>query len=306
MKINGNELKMKTKGKTTLFLTFMLISSIFINFSIGVKGDWGISDDDCSTHHGITRHYGRYIKTPNITLDGIESQGESWNQEDVHEYRIPMTNHYESNMHFKSYMFIKYIYDNSSLYLKARWNDSTPIDRQDQIFFCWNINCSNFTVSQFLESGAMKTVENGSRVDSWTWIRLSQNNGSQMNMFDGGYGFDGWLDIEESNDPTISFTSGISINNEGYYQVELYRSLTTNEPDVDIQFEHNNTYRFSTGMGDSIGSNEHAISWTYELDLSNTIDPTFTNYLPIGIGISSFVILFSIGVIFTLIYKMKH
>ena len=273
---------------------------------MNIKGDWGASEDDCSTNHGITRQYGRYIKSPNITIDGIESKDESWNQEDVYEYKIPVANNYYSSMRFKSYMFIKYIYDDVNLYIKARWNDSTPIDRQDQLFFCWNINCTNFTVSQFLESGAMKTVENGSRVDSWTWMRRTQKSGSQINMFDGSYGYDGWLNIEESNDPILSFTSGIWTNNEGYYQVELYRSLTTNEPDVDIQFEHNNTYRFSTGVGDSIGSNEHAISWTYELDLTNSIDQSFIDYLPIGIGIASGVIVFSIGMIFILIYKIKH
>ncbi len=297
---------MNKKMKTKLFLTLMLISSVFTNSQIEIIGDWGRSDDDCSTNHGITRQYGRYIKSPNITIDGIESPSESWNQEDVYEYRIPMANNYYSNMHFKSYMFIKYIYDDVNLYIKARWNDSTPIDRQDQLFLCWDINCTNFTVSQFLESGAMKTVEKGSRVDCWTWIRLSQKNGSQMNMFDGAYGNEGWLDIEESNDPIISFTSGIWINNEGYYQVELCRSFTTNEPNVDIQFEHNNTYRFSTGIGDSIGSSEHAISWTYELDLTNSIDPSFIDYIPIGIGIASGVIIFSIGMIFIFIYKIKY
>ena len=297
---------MKKKNLTKLFLTLVLISSVFTSSQMNIKGDWGVSEDDCSTNHGITRQYGRYIKSPNITIDGIESKDESWNQEDVYEYKIPMANNYYSSMRFKSYMFIKYIYDDVNLYIKARWNDSTPIDRQDQLFFCWNINCTNFTVSQFLASGAMKTVENGSRVDSWTWMRRTQKSGSQINMFDGGYGYDGWLNIEESNDPILSFTSGIWTNNEGYYQVELYRSLTTNEPDVDIQFEHNNTYRFSTGVGDSIGSNEHAISWTYELDLTNSIDQSFIDYLPIGIGIASGVIIFSIGIIFILIYKIKH
>ena len=297
---------MKKKGNSTLFLTFVLILSIFTHVQVVSKGDWGVSDDDCSTHHGITRHYGRYIKSPNITIDGIESYGESWNQQDVYEYKIPMANNYNSNMRLKSYMFIKYIYDDSNLYIKARWNDSTPIDRQDQLFLCWNINCSNFTVSQFLESGAMKTNENGTRVDSWTWIRLSQNNGSQMNMFDTVYGYDGWLEIEKSNDPTISFTSGIWKNNEGYYQIELNRSFITDEPDFDVQFEHNKTYRFSTGIGDSIGSDKHAISWTYELDLTNSIDPTFKDYMPYGITIISCVIGFSIGLIFILIYKLKN
>jgi len=294
------------KSKSSLFLTLLLISSIIFNFPLQVKGDWGISDSDCSINHGITQHYGRYIKSPNITIDGIESYNESWNQQDVHEYKIPMANNYDSNMRIKSYMFIKYIYDDSNLYIKARWNDSTPINRQDQLFLCWNMNCTDFTVSQFLESGAMQTSENGTRVDSWTWIRLSQTNGSQMNMFDTVYGNEGWLDIEQSNDPTISFTSGIWANNEGYYQIELNRSFITDEPDYDVQFEHNNTYRFSTGIGDSIGSVEHAISWTYELDLTNSLDPRFKDYLPYGIAISSCIIAFSIGIIIILIYRLKN
>ena len=301
---------MKIKRRTTIFIISVLISSIITNFYliVNVNGDWGRSNEDCSTHHGINRHYARYIKSVNISVDGIESLGESWSQQDVYEYRIPMANNYNSNMRFKSYMFIKYIYDDENLYIKARWNDSTPIDRQDQLFFCWNINCSNFTVSQFLESGTMKTVENGSRVDSWTWIRLNQNNGSQVNMFDNCYGNDGWLNREELKDPIISFTSGFWGNNEGYYQVELYRSLTTNELDVDAQFEKNNIYRFSTGIGDSIGSNEHAISWTYELDLTNSTDPIFSkpDYIPIGIGISAGIILFSLSFIFILVFKIKQ
>ena len=297
---------MKYKLAKTIILTLTLSSLLIVNFQGSVKGDWGRSNEDCSSYHGITRHYGRYIESPNITIDGIFSPDESWNNPDVYEYIIPMANHYESTMRFKSYMHIKYIYDETSLYILACWNDSTPINRQDQLFICWNINCSNFTVSQFLESNAMKTTENGTRVDTWTWMKLSQANGTQTNMFDGSYGSDGWLDIEENNDPIISYISGTWINNSGHYQVEIKRSLLTDEPDIDVQFEHNNTYRFSTGVGDSIGSNEHAISWTYELDLTNSTEPIVIDYLPIGIGIASGIIIFSIGMIFILIYKIKH
>lgn len=70
---------MNKKLKTKLFLTLMLISLVFTNSQNEIKGDWGRSDDDCSTNHGITRHYERYVKNANITVYGIELQGESWN-----------------------------------------------------------------------------------------------------------------------------------------------------------------------------------------------------------------------------------
>ena len=235
-----------------------------------IKGDWG--EGDCSSYHGITYHYARYIENPEIVFDGIANQSESWNRSDVYEYTIPMVNRIDSSMRFKSYMRIKYIYDDTNLYILARWNDSSPIDRLDQLYFCWNMNCTNFTVNMFLDKNAMVTNEEGARVDCWKWLRLGNANGSSFNLIDECYDSEDWIDGDDYRDPIAFYTSGIGRDGKGYYQVELKRSLLTNEKNVDIQFKVNTSIRFSTGVGDGTGSNEHAVSWTHELDLNNGTD----------------------------------
>ncbi|WP_371804207.1 hypothetical protein [Candidatus Lokiarchaeum ossiferum] len=255
---------------------FSILMSLFILSSMQtpIKGDWG--QGDCSHYHGITYHYARYIENPEIIFDGIANQSESWNRSDVYEYTIPMVNRIDSSMRFKSYMHIKYIYDDVNLYILARWNDSSPIDRLDQLYFCWNMNCTNFTVSMFLDKNAMVTNEEGARVDCWKWLRLGSSNGSIFNLVDECYDSEDWIDGEENRDPIAFYTSGIEKDGKGYYQVELKRSLLTNEKNVDVQFKANTSIRFSTGVGDGMGSNEHAVSWTHELDLNNGTD-SFNN-----------------------------
>jgi hypothetical protein len=251
---------------------------IFTSIQSPVKADWGYGD--CRSYHGITNHYGRYINNPQINFDGIVDETESWNRIDVYDYIIPMVNYYESSMRFKSYMHIKYIYDDTNLYILARWNDSTPVDRLDQLYFCWNMNCSNFTVNMFLNTNAMKTNEEGARVDCWKWLRLAQSNGSSFNLADDCYDSDDWIHEEENRETIASYTSGFGNDGMGYYQVEMKRPLLTNEKDVDVQFHNNSSVRFSTGVGDGMGSIEHAVSWTYQLYLTNATDPNINTTDP--------------------------
>jgi hypothetical protein len=240
-------------------------------------GYWGEGNNDCITEHGITHHYATYNPLSNIIIDGIDDES-AWNAPDVYEYTIPMSNERSSPYFFVSYMYVKYIYDNSNLYIRAIWND-TSLDIHDMALFCWNINCSNYSSLMFAETNAMRTTSPGERVDSWQFVSNFRANGSTNFLLDASFDDEGWLP-DDNREVIFGFTYGTWRDGQSnHYQLEMRRSLITNEPDYDVSFIENTPVRFSTGVCNAMENQEHAISWTYDLNL--TTNPQPDTYVPI-------------------------
>ncbi|UYP48720.1 hypothetical protein NEF87_005005 [Candidatus Lokiarchaeum ossiferum] len=267
-----------------VFLGFILVSPISF-----IAADWGDSDEDCMDHHGITRHYARYIANPEITLDGIGNES-VWNREDVYRYIVAAGSNNQSEYYFKTYIHVQWVFDDTDLYILAGWNDNSfdlPVNQRDLFMLCWNINCTNYSVGMYLESNSMLTTEPGARVDNWLWARNTKaNNSGVYDLIDQCHDDQSWLEAETGiyRDPEAAMIYGNWDYFTYQYQLEIRRPLTTLSPDVDVQFSNfsNSTegrYRFALATADITGGEAHAISWTHELDFSNSVDYAYLESL---------------------------
>ncbi len=249
----------------SVLLTITVINS--------TSAHWGEEDNDCLSEHGLTHHYATYITYPNITIDGVDNEL-AWNLTNVYEYTIPMSNNIvEATSPFITYMFMKYIYDGSYLYIRATWNDSS-INIHDMALFCWDINCTNYSASMFADLNAMRTANPGEHVDSWQFVYNNRENGSTNSLLDAAFDYDGWLPDETSREVNYGFVHGTLRNDsKHYYQLEMRRPLATSQPSVDVTFEENVPQRFTTGVCNGLENQEHAISWTYDLNLTHNPQP---------------------------------
>ena len=242
---------------------------------------WGEGDDDCLAEHGLSHHYATYIESPEIVIDGKDDDA-AWNREDVYEYTIPMANNVlESTRFFISYMYTKYIYDGTYLYMRATWNDTTPGDLHDMAMFCWNINCSNYTTAMFTDPAGMVTPNPGERVDSWQWICNNRANGSTNELRDRCFDDIGWSSFPDETVEDVSYGYTLGTWRDGarnFYQLEMRRPMVPSNPSVDATFVEGEPIRFSTAVADAMENQEHAISWTYDLNL--TTNPLPDTYVP--------------------------
>lgn len=264
------------------FISVCLIGMILIFGVIldNSRADWGTSTEDCNNYHGITIHYGRFIPNLEITLDGVINES-AWNRPDVYDYILPVMNMNQSVDHYVKYIHMRYLYDNNSLYLFARWDDDTIPQIRDTFMICWNINCTNYTVGMFLTNQSMETNQFNGRVDSWKWGCNNFPNYSQSFVVDTYYDHEGWPENNlESYDPRAGYSYEVDTLGRGYYQLEIKRSFLTSEPDVDTQFYLNSSIRFSIAIDNSLGGAEHAVSWTHELDFNNGTIPDETSTTP--------------------------
>lgn len=63
------------------------------------------------------------------------------------------------------------------------------------------------------------------------------------------------------------------------YTLEISRSLVTNE-EYDVQFNENKGYLFNVAIYDNDLHDNHAMSWTYSLDLDiETLNPSIPGYI---------------------------
>lgn len=263
------------KTYSSLFRMGILLSLILSLFSGYVVGDWGDSDEDCMGHHGITPQYARYIPdlASQIVLDGIDNES-VWNRPDVYDYIIPVMNINTTTNHYIKYVHMKYLYDDSDLYIRTYWDDTTIPQPSDNFFVCWDINCTNFSVGMFLVNDSMETLILNERSDSWMWQQNFNENMSTSTLVDQWYDHNSWVEnqITDVNDPVAGSAYGTWLNNSAHYQIEIKRSLTTVELDEDTQFLLGETRRFAIAIDDSLASQDHAVSWTYELYLTNGTD----------------------------------
>jgi hypothetical protein len=225
----------------------------------------------------LSHHYATFIQNVSITIDGIDDES-AWNTSNVYEYVIPMANNnVTATKFFISYMYMKYIYDDNNLYIRAIWND-TSLDMKDMFMFCWDINCANYTVAMLAQLDAMRAMAPGEKVDSWKWVSDFRANGSLGKMLDSSFGYDGWYP-SESSDVNYGYTYGTWRNSSSnYYQLEMRRPLVPNNLTDDATFVENKPIRFATAVANGYENQDHLISWTYDLNLTH--NPLPDSYIP--------------------------
>jgi len=73
---------------------------------------------------------------------------------------------------------------------------------------------------------------------------------------------DGWID----GNPEVNSIEAAFTNPSDSYSLELRRKLNTNEQ-YDVQFTEKKLYKFNVAILNDSHYEDHAISWTYALDL---------------------------------------
>jgi hypothetical protein len=230
------------------------------------------------TDHAISHDYATFVNEPNITCDGVANEI-AWSLPDVYTYTIPLTSIVVPGSAEKIYstMYMKYIWDNTSLYILARWNDTT-LTMQDLALFCWNINCSNYSAFMFTQANGMETPNPGELVNSWEWAYNDEANESQGQLIDLTMNNTGFMPPDPSN-VKFGMTYGTWNSSMNEFQLEMCRSLVTEgSGSLDCTFTPNVPIRFAVGICAGYTSQNHAISWTYDLNLTH--DPQPDSYVP--------------------------
>jgi hypothetical protein len=240
-------------------LTIILIAftPFFYLFSVAAYP----GDGDCSAYHGITYIDVAFNSDAVIVLDGVPSEN-FWNNpteimlaEIEAEGVIPEL--YSLN--------ISFVMNNDYLYILCQWEDSTPRDdnppEQDGIAFCWDIDTINFSAYYVSDMNTLH-MGNGS-VDAWRWIyQDTVSPGEEHLCGDDCFDENGWIQGNpEAKSIDVAFT-----NDSSSYTLEMRRRLNTNEI-YDVQFNEKKLYKFNVAVLNNDHDEEHAISWTYALDL---------------------------------------
>ena len=281
-------MKQRFKKKAILILIFMSFFGITNHANpipIGLSY-WSPGNQDCLSAHGVSNITAYYNRSPSIILNGIGDE-DAWLA--VNETVVPTATISSSSTFFKSYIRIKILYDDENLYVLTRWNDSTPLNLQDAISICWNINVANYTVAMFLEPDLMKTMNENESVDTWKWSYFPAENGSTYKTKDQSFGVNGWRDFKnETQDVDSAFTYGTDSNGVSYYQVEFKRVLITRDDmGKDVQFNRNGEYYTSFAILDNLGGHDHAVSWTWRVIFDNLEKSNLMSAYPPALIISS-------------------
>lgn len=276
----------------SILITFLicLTSSLYISNIVAYPGD-----GDCSNHHGVT-----YINVPidskaEIVLDGVPSE-EFWTttadptEVILAEIEPPgvIPELYSLN--------ISFVMNNEYLFVLCKWEDNTPLDdnppEQDGIAFCWDISTINFSAYYVSDMNTLN-MGNGS-VDAWRWIYQDTiSPGEEHLCGDDCFNEDGWVQgNSEAKNIDVAFT-----NDSNSYTLEMRRKINTNEI-YDVQFTQKKVYKFNIAVLNNDHDEEHAISWTYALDLREP-EQNIWGYNPV-------IILFSISIMVSVIYLIKR
>ncbi|TXT54717.1 MAG: exported protein of unknown function [Promethearchaeota archaeon] len=258
--------------KSKLFLVIIL-SLLASNFFISIAKSWP-GDGDCREEHGITTANIAFDRSANLKLDGVPSES-FWNKEKNKDaqIKIPLATVQNESYSFVVYLNATFIRNSEYIYVLCQWKDNTTKPKignlYDGIYFCWNINCPNF--SAYFDSGMDTAEMGGGDVDSWDWDvnHATQPNGSSMNAGDFCFGEKSWYEPNlENQDVKLAYT----YKEDEYYTVEIQRKLVTND-EYDVQFDETKQYLFNLGIMNDGRHAEHAVSWTYALDFkANTIE----------------------------------
>ncbi len=224
----------------------------------------------------ITQCYAANVSSANITLDGAGNDS-GW--QNAIEYQIPVATLPGDFNPFQTVVNLKFLFDDSNFYVWALWIDNTPLNFNDGLSFCWNVNCSDFTVDMLNQAGGMRTTESNTVVDNWLWNYEGFSNGSQYNVTDESFGSNGWYPPNNAGDVKSAYTYGTLNNGSKYYQVEIERPLQTGN-DLETQFGFNDSVRFAVAIFNDYANSAHAVSGTYDLIFNTALLGTTTNQTP--------------------------
>jgi hypothetical protein len=277
------------------YIYFFLMSiTILLFYSLGIQT--GIAypgDGDCQDGHSIT-----YIDIPidnsaNIVMDGLANE-EFWSKPENQKGNliIPLASiRMDSNPpDLLIYMNATFIMNANYLYILCEWEDNSTDPEEyytDALLFCWSINVVNF--SAYYPSSMSTEHRGGGRVDSWKWYHhTSISSGVPSLCNDDCFEDNGWVDPN----PELSqvYAAFIHVQDESY-TVEIRRALTTNE-EYDVQFNEKKDYLFNVAIYDNDLHENHAMSWTYSLDLTEETAPT-----PLIPGYSISLVVFNLNII---------
>ena len=250
----------KIKFRILIIMFLISFSSLFnISNIVAYPGD-----GDCSNYHGIT-----YIDVPsnsnaNIIVDGVPSE-DFWS-EIANPTEVILAEIEPEGVIPELYSLnISFVMNNDYLFILCQWEDNTPRydypPDQDGIAFCWDINTVNFSAFYVLDMNT-RDMGNGS-VDAWRWLYQDTISSGEMHLCgDDCFNEEGWVQGNpEAKSIDVAFT-----NDSSSYTLEMRRSLNTNEI-YDVQFTENKVYKFNIALLNDDHDEEHAISWTYALDL---------------------------------------
>ena len=261
-------------------------------------------EGDCATYHKVQKIIPYYEKDASIQLDGVPNEifwTEHSNEEENGSLIIPLASEEGGAYQVVVYLNITFVRTDTELYILCQWFDNTTkpdlsSNIYDGLYFCWNINVPNF--SAYFTSGMSTLDMGGGDVDSWDWncLDTSPPNGSSYFCGDKCFGTYGWYNPNlETENVKIGYTYRINHS----YTLEMRRDLITND-EYDIQFDKTQLYKFNMGLMNDGTHEDHAISWTYALDLKfdDVGQPLIDGY------IISFVYMFML--ISIIIYIKKH
>jgi hypothetical protein len=281
----------KNKLNSILIIMLICLTSLFYIFNIVAYP----GDGDCLSHHGVT-----YINVPTdsnaeIVLDGVPSE-EFWTTA-VDPTEVILAEIEPPGVIPELYSLnISFVMNHDYLFILCKWEDSTPLDdnppEQDGIAFCWDINTINFSAYYISDMNTLN-MGNGS-VDAWRWIYQDTiSPGEEHLCGDDCFNEDGWVQGNpEAKNIDVAFT-----NDSNSYTLEMRRRLNTNEI-YDVQFTDKKVYKFNVAVLNNEHDEEHAISWTYALDLREP-EQNISGFNPL-------IFLFSISIIMSVIYIFKR
>ena len=280
---------------------------ILINISILVyiisilplcNGFWG--EGDCTKAHPLQIIDIPYDPDAEIQLDGIPSEP-FWRSEQnrAGNLVIPLASNINSSNFFIVCLNSTFILSNDYIFILFQWDDNTTIpfggDINDGLYICWNINVVNF--SSYFINGMDTTNMGGGNVDCWS-LNINQDsppNGSSYFCQDLCFGDNGWYNPNlEFEDVSVAYNYIINQS----YTVEMKRKITTADYEYDVQFNKAILYKFNLGIMDNGDHENHAISWTYALDLR---EPT---KIISGFYMEYFIL--SISIILYFIFNIKY
>jgi len=267
---------LKKKNILIILVVIFSIYSIKIPTTNAYPGD-----GDCQDYHTITPIDVPVDNSANIILDGIANE-EFWSKPEnqIGKKTIPLASiRYDSNPpDLLIYMNATFIMNTHSLYILCEWMDNTTSPEDyvaDGILFCWDMSVVNF--SAYYPFGMSTEHMGGGRIDSWKWYHYTSiSSGVPALCLDECFEDDGWVNPNpELSQVNAAFKAITNVS----YTLEISRSLVTNE-EYDVQFNKNKEYLFNMAIYDNDLHDNHAMSWTYSLDLTLEI-PMIPGYFTI-------------------------
>lgn len=256
---------MSEKKFSKILFIFLISTNIFIIIIPSNLAFWG--EGDCSKYHGLSYIYPTYNKYADILLDGKPTE-KFWSNHTTGNGTVivPLASKINETGFFITYLNLTFVMNDDFLFILCEWPDNTTTPTGgnifDGIFFCWNINVPNFSANFW--DGMITSPMGGGNVDSWNWKWSgSQTNGSIYLASDECIQTNGWYDGFENQDIEISYNYNI---NESY-TLEIKREIKTIDGDLDVQFDQHKLYKFNMAILNDGTHEDHAISWTYAVDL---------------------------------------